>query len=101
MKGPNTVRRDDARLDRNIQNEIGRNLRAMYNDIVEQGVPDRFADLLAKLENRPVATSPTAKKNDSRQRDQGRDLETVPSLGRLRCRCPATSIVPMTWCRRP
>jgi hypothetical protein len=50
MKGPKTVRRNPARLDRNIQSEIGRNLRAMYNEIVEQGVPDRFADLLAKIE---------------------------------------------------
>ena len=40
MKGPKTLRGDPARLDRNIQNEIGRNLRAMYNDVVEQGVPD-------------------------------------------------------------
>ena len=56
MKGPKTLRGDPARLDRNIQNEIGRNLRAMYNDVVEQGVPDRFAELLAKLE--PSATPP-------------------------------------------
>jgi hypothetical protein len=42
--------RNPARLDRTIQNEIGRNLRAMYNDVVEQGVPDRFADLLAQLD---------------------------------------------------
>ena len=45
-----TVHGSQARLDRNIQNEIGRNLRAMYNDAVEQGVPDRFTELLAKLE---------------------------------------------------
>jgi hypothetical protein len=48
--GSTPVRRRPARLDRSIQNEIGRNLRAMYNDVVEQGVPDRFADLLAQLE---------------------------------------------------
>jgi hypothetical protein len=47
---PKSTRRNPARLARAIQNELGRNLRAMYNDVVEQGVPDRFADLLAKLE---------------------------------------------------
>ena len=51
--------RNPARLDRTIQNEIGRNLRAMYNDVVEQGVPDRFADLLAQLD--PPRSPDTAK----------------------------------------
>jgi hypothetical protein len=60
MKGPRTVRRNPARLDRNVQSEIGRNLRAMYNEVVEQGVPDRFADLLAKLE--PAAGSEKSRK---------------------------------------
>ncbi len=30
-------------LDRQIQAKIGQQLRAMYDDVVEQGVPDRFA----------------------------------------------------------
>jgi len=55
------VRDSKGRLDRSIQNEIGRNLRAMYNDVVEQGVPDRFADLLAKLEPGAAATKPPRK----------------------------------------
>ena len=53
LAGNKPVRTPTARLDRSIQNEIGRNLRAMYNDVVEQGVPDRFADLLAQLEPEP------------------------------------------------
>ena len=61
MKGPKTVRGNQARLDRNVQNEIGRNLRAMYNDVVEQGVPDRFADLLAKLDNPSPPPKPNRK----------------------------------------
>ena len=61
MKGPKTVRGNQARLDRNVQNEIGRNLRAMYNDVVEQGVPDRFADLLAKLDNASPPPKPNRK----------------------------------------
>lgn len=39
-------------LDRDIQLRIGEGLRAMYDDIVKQGVPDRFADLLSKLEEK-------------------------------------------------
>lgn len=39
-------------LDRDIQMRIGESLRAMYDDIVQQGVPDRFADLLSKLDEK-------------------------------------------------
>jgi hypothetical protein len=39
-----------AALDRDIQLRIGEGLRAMYQDIVKQGVPDRFADLLKALD---------------------------------------------------
>ena len=37
-------------LDRDIQTKIGDQLRAMHDDIVKQGVPDRFVDLLARLD---------------------------------------------------
>ena len=40
----------DPKLDRGIQTRIGDQLRAMYDDLMEQPVPDRFRDLLAKLE---------------------------------------------------
>ncbi len=33
-----------------IQSRIGHQLRAMYDDVVRQGVPDRFADLIKKLD---------------------------------------------------
>lgn len=35
-----------------IQAKIGQHLRAMYDDVVRQGVPDRFMDLLARLDAR-------------------------------------------------
>jgi hypothetical protein len=38
-------------LDRQVQAKIGQQLRAMYDDVVEQGVPDRFAELLKKLDS--------------------------------------------------
>ncbi len=33
-----------------IQHEIGKHLRAHYDDIVNEPVPDKFMELLAKLE---------------------------------------------------
>ena len=44
------TRKRPARLGPEIQSRIGQQLRAMYDDVVKQGVPDRFADLLRKLD---------------------------------------------------
>jgi hypothetical protein len=38
-------------LNAEIQSRIGHQLRAMYDDVVRQGVPDRFADLIKKLDD--------------------------------------------------
>jgi hypothetical protein len=37
-------------LNTEIQSRIGHQLRAMYDDVVRQGVPDRFAELIRKLD---------------------------------------------------
>jgi hypothetical protein len=37
-------------LNAEIQSRIGHQLRAMYDDIVRQGVPDRFVELIRKLD---------------------------------------------------
>lgn len=42
--------RPDPALNREIQTKIGQQLRAIYDDVVDQGVPDRFADLLRSLD---------------------------------------------------
>ncbi|HZP74867.1 MAG TPA: NepR family anti-sigma factor [Pseudolabrys sp.] len=39
-----------AKLGRDIQAKLGQQLRAMYDDVVNQGVPDRFAELLTRLD---------------------------------------------------
>ena len=39
-------------LDREIQARIGDKLRAMYDELVDQPVPDRFKDLLDRLGQR-------------------------------------------------
>lgn len=38
------------KLGRDIQAKIGQQLRAMYDDVVKQGVPDRFTGLLNQLD---------------------------------------------------
>jgi hypothetical protein len=49
-------------LNSEIQARIGHQLRAMYDDVVRQGVPDRFAELIRKLDivDQPgkIATKP-------------------------------------------
>ena len=37
-------------LDRTIQTRIGDHLRGMYGELLDQPVPDRFKELLAKLD---------------------------------------------------
>jgi len=50
----------DATLGREIQAKIGLQLRTLYNDIVSEGVPDRFADLLSKLDKSAGDKGPKA-----------------------------------------
>ena len=39
-----------GKLGREVQARLGQQLRAMYDDVVSQGVPDRFADLLNRID---------------------------------------------------
>ena len=39
-----------AKLGREVQARLGQQLRAMYDEVVSQGVPDRFTELLNRLE---------------------------------------------------
>jgi Anti-sigma factor NepR len=50
-------------LNAEIQSRIGHQLRAMYDDVVRQGVPDRFAELIRKLDTPEggAGGDPTAK----------------------------------------
>jgi hypothetical protein len=42
--------RTGPQVDSRIQHEIGKHLRAHYDDIVNEPVPDKFMQLLEKLE---------------------------------------------------
>jgi hypothetical protein len=48
--GANVTHSQEPSLDRNVQARIGDNLRAMYDELLQQPVPDRFKDLLGQLE---------------------------------------------------
>jgi hypothetical protein len=43
-------KKTDPSLGKDIQAKIGQQLRSMYDDVVQQGVPDRFVNLLGRLD---------------------------------------------------
>jgi len=42
----------EARLGREVQARIGQQLRAMYDDVVSQGVPQHINDLISRLSDK-------------------------------------------------
>jgi Anti-sigma factor NepR len=46
---PATHRKSEVRLGREVQARIGQQLRALYDDVVSQGVPQHIADLVTRL----------------------------------------------------
>ena len=62
-------------LNAEIQSRIGHQLRAMYDDVVRQGVPERFAEMIRKLDvsgaNPQVGTEGAS--SDQNQNNTGRD----------------------------
>jgi anti-sigma factor NepR-like protein len=59
-------------LNAEIQSRIGHQLRAMYDDVVRQGVPDRFAELIRKLDG-PEAAAEAANTSEQTAKNDGRD----------------------------
>jgi hypothetical protein len=43
-------RKPRGRLGRDVQSKIGQQLRAMYDNVISEGVPDRFTDMLQRLD---------------------------------------------------
>jgi Anti-sigma factor NepR len=39
-----------AKLGREVQARLGQQLRTMYDEVLNQGVPDRFAELINRLD---------------------------------------------------
>ena len=45
-------RKPRGRLGRDVQSKIGQQLRAMYDGVVSEGVPDRFSEMLRQLDDK-------------------------------------------------
>ncbi len=58
-------------LNAEIQSRIGHQLRAMYDDVIKQGVPDRFADLIRQLDSSAAAATIAAQESSAEKK--GRD----------------------------
>jgi len=60
-------------LNAEVQSRIGHQLRAMYDDVVRQGVPDRFAELIRKLDGSGSSHPQVTPAGDFDTKDNGRD----------------------------
>jgi hypothetical protein len=45
------MRKPKGRLGRDVQNKLGQQLRTAFDEIVSEGVPDRFTAILQKLDD--------------------------------------------------
>jgi hypothetical protein len=57
MGRPVTQRKTEVRLGREVQARIGQQLRAMYDDVVKEGVPQRITDLVRRLSEQDDGTA--------------------------------------------
>ena len=71
--GGNAVPGKPGRLNAEIQSRIGHQLRAMYDDVVRQGVPDRFAELIRQMDGPQPASENTAGTGGDAAKLDGRD----------------------------
>jgi hypothetical protein len=55
-----------ARLGSDVKARIGQQLRAMYSDVVNQGVPDRFSEILHRLDQAQAHDEGTDRKSENR-----------------------------------
>ena len=59
--------RSPVKLGPDVKAKIGQQLRAMYNGVVNQGVPDRFAEILRRLDEKSPdedGATPNTEKNE-------------------------------------
>jgi len=49
VRSATSPHKPEARLGREVQARIGQQLRAMYNDVVNQGVPQHITELVRRL----------------------------------------------------
>lgn len=61
-----TPEKTNSGLNREIQAKIGQQLRAMFDEVVQEGVPDRFANLLRQLDTPAETTTGNNPKDEGR-----------------------------------
>ena len=59
----------NSKLGPDIKAKIGQQLRAMYSDVVNEGVPDRFSEILRRLDNQAPRKRVRTKKTKIRGSD--------------------------------
>ena len=57
MAKPAIHRKSEVRLGREVQARIGQQFRAMYDDVVNEGVPNHIADLVRRLSEKDDGTA--------------------------------------------
>jgi hypothetical protein len=60
---PYVTPKSTVRLGADIKTRIGQQLCAMYSDVVNQGVPDRFSEILRRLDQAQAHDAGTDRKN--------------------------------------
>ncbi len=79
MQNDVSTARKGPQLTPEIQSKIGQQLRKIYDDMVSQGVPDRFVDLLDRLEGQGETTrvdKSAEKQNDPNRLDKSSNKES-------------------------
>jgi hypothetical protein len=52
MQNEIQTRKRQGRLGRDVQSKLGKTLQAYFDDVVKEGVPDRFRELLQQFDER-------------------------------------------------
>jgi hypothetical protein len=52
MQNEVQTRKTRGRLSRDVQGKLGRTLQAYFDDVLKEGVPDRFKNLLQQFDER-------------------------------------------------
>ncbi len=72
-RAPGGSRPADSALNEFARTRLGTHLRAMYDTVVQQPVPDQFRDLIARLE--------AGEARDAAASDEGSETAAAPGIG--------------------
>jgi hypothetical protein len=70
MQTHTATRKAGGRLSREDQRRLGDILQRVYDDVIRQGVPDRFRNLLEELDGEGASRSPTPREAEASGRSE-------------------------------